>query len=292
MVGALIASSVVMLFRGGAALSSVPLEKQWTNASQFFTADMFSMPFENNVHPSETNRLVSIACPSGKTITLPSGGILLERGQKRILWCPNAKIATSTIFSTFAYLAGYNAASNGEARADGRQTSIKNIVQSGQGKKLCDAIPFSFTVMRNPWDRVRSAYLDKVNRVVFVPGHEKATFHQFLHAISKSNPSSMNAHWQPVSERCATAGPDRFHYTKMYKLEHHFENSLVEAFAHLGIPKKHIREAIEKVGQQNVGESDHTIKSRLKAYPSDNTRKIIREIYHDDIEVGGYEFSI
>jgi hypothetical protein len=257
--------------------------------------DLF--PFTTAAEPSKNAGIVNIACPSGKTIVLPREGILLERGQKRILWCPNAKVGTSTVFSTFAYLVGkYSAStgqaiSNGEARADGRQTAIHEIVQSGHEKELCDAIPFSFTVMRNPWDRVRSAYLDKVNRVVFVPNHRHATFQQFLNAISKSDPVSMNAHWQPVSQRCVTAGPNRFSYSKVYKLEEHFEESLAEAFAHLDIPKERTRAAMEQIGRQNVGESDHTIESRLKAYTNPVARKIIQEVYHDDIEVGGYEFN-
>jgi hypothetical protein len=295
MICAFMASSVVMLFRGGAALSSVAVDQVLTKASEDFYDDVFAsgpgLRFESGARPSNTAKLVSIACPSGKTIMLPGNGILLERGEKRILWCPNAKAGTSSVFRTFAYLAGEQAVTNGEARADGRQTSIRNIIQSGHEKKLCDRIPFSFIVMRNPWDRIRSAYLDKVNRVVFVPGHRHASFHQFLHAISKSSPAAMNAHWQPASHRCVTAGPNRFNYTKMYKLEEHFEESLAEAFAHLGITKRRTREAIKKLGRQNVGESDHTIESRLTAYKDPDTMKIMQEIYHDDIEGGGYEFN-
>jgi hypothetical protein len=287
---ALIASSVVMLFRGGAALSVLLVNQAPTNASDSLNA-ITVFPFTTEAQPSETAGIVRIACPSGKTIVLPHDGVLLEHGQKRILWCPNAKVATSTVFSTFAHLVGENSVSNGEARADGQQTAIHKIVESGHEKKLCDAIPFSFTVVRNPWDRVLSAYLDKVNRVVFVPNHTHATFQQFLNAISRSDPVSMNAHWMPVSQRCVTAGPNRFSYSKVYKLEEHFEETLAEAFAHLGIPKERTRAAMEKVGRQNVGESDHTIESRLKAYTNLEARKIIREVYHDDIEVGGYEFS-
>eukprot|EP00927_Polykrikos_kofoidii_P008442 TRINITY_DN1349_c0_g1_i5.p1 TRINITY_DN1349_c0_g1~~TRINITY_DN1349_c0_g1_i5.p1 ORF type:complete len:298 (-),score=39.05 TRINITY_DN1349_c0_g1_i5:74-967(-) len=297
MVCALVASSVVMLFRGGAALSTLPGTPASTNASDHLDADMFAnkndlFPFTTAAEPSKNAGIVNIACPSGKTIVLPREGILLERGQKRILWCPNAKVGTSTIFSTFAYLNGEHSVSNSDARADGRQTSIHNLVQSGREKKLCDAMPFSFTVMRNPWDRVRSAYLDKINRVIFVPNHTHATFQQFLHAISKSDPVSMNAHWKPVSQRCVTAGPNRFSYSKVYKMERNFEESIAEAFAHLDIPKVRTRAMMEKLGRQNVGKEDHTIEARVKAYKDPDARKIIEEIYHDDIEVGGYEFKL
>jgi hypothetical protein len=295
MVSALILTLVDTLFFGSAALSTVPADSASKNVSDIRAevdyADMWALPFAHADAGSENHGIVSIACPSGKTIALPHNGILFEHGKKRILWCPNAKVATSTIFSTFAYLHGENSPSNSDARADGRQTSIHNLVQSGQEKQLCDGVPFSFTVVRNPWDRVRSAYLDKINRVIFVPNHKHATFQQFLHAISKVDPEEMNAHWQPVSQHCVTAGPNRFSYSKVYKLEEHFEESIVEAFSHLGISKTRTRAAMEKVGQRNVGESDHTMESRLKAYATPDAKKIIRDIYHDDIEVGRYEFG-
>jgi hypothetical protein len=281
-----------MLFRGGAALS-VAL----TNASQDFYADMLAsendlMPFTTNGQSSEPSRIVSVSCPSGKTIRLPRDGILLENGQKRILWCPNAKVGTSTIFNTFANLVRERSASYNNARVDGQQTSIHKIVESGHEQKLCDAIPFSFTVVRNPWDRVRSAYLDKINRVIFVPNHKHATFDQFLDAISKADPVHMNAHWKPVSERCVTAGPNRFSYSKVYKMEEHFEDSIAEAFTHLGIPKGRTRATMEQIGRRNVGKEDHTIEARLNAYNNPDARRIIEEVYHDDIEVGGYEFRL
>jgi hypothetical protein len=292
---ALIASSVVMLFRGGMALSTVPVDHESTNTSQYFY-DMLEeqgyLPFTTDANPSENSGIVNISCHSGETIMLPRDGVLLEHGHKRILWCPNAKVGTSTIFSTFAYLVGKHGRSNSEAREHGQQTAIHKIVQSGHEQKLCDAIPFSFTVIRNPWDRVRSAYLDKINRVIFVPHQKKATFEQFLRAISKVDPLSMNAHWRPISLRCVTAGPNRFSYSKVYKMEKHFDESIAEAFVHLGIPKERTRAAMKKLGQQNVGEADHTIEARMKAYKNSHSRKIIQDIYHDDIEVGGYEFKL
>lgn len=286
-----------MLFRGGVALSIPPGKHESWNASDYMYADIFanefgSLPFTTDASPSENAGIVIISCPSGKTISLPRDGILLERGQNKILWCPNAKVATSTVFSTFAYLVGEYTASN-DAREDGRQTTIHKLVQSGREKELCDGTPFSFTVLRNPWDRVRSAYLDKINRVIFVPNKPNATFEQFLNAIYKQDPVSMNAHWQPISQRCVTAGPNRFSYSKLYKLEEHFEESLAEAFSHLGIPQSRTRAAMGKIGRQNVGRSDITTRdSRWKSYRSPRAREIIEEIYHDDIEVGGYEFRV
>ena len=293
----MIASSVLMLFRGGAALSSVRVEKTSTNALQDFDTDMFAnkseplLKFTTGARGGDKDKLVSIDCPSGKTVTFPHDAILLERGPKRILWCPNAKVGTSTIYTTFAHLLGEHPSSPGEARSDGQQTSILNLLQEGHMNKLCTGITFSFTVIRNPWDRIRSAYLDKINRVIFVPGHGDASFNQFLMAISKTDPATMNAHWQPISHRCVTTGPNRFHYSKVYKLEEHFEESLEEVFTHLDIAKSRTRAAIEKIGRKNVGNSDHTLESRWEAYSDPVTRKVIPEIYHDDIEFGRYKFT-
>eukprot|EP00927_Polykrikos_kofoidii_P062794 TRINITY_DN575_c0_g1_i4.p1 TRINITY_DN575_c0_g1~~TRINITY_DN575_c0_g1_i4.p1 ORF type:complete len:314 (+),score=49.43 TRINITY_DN575_c0_g1_i4:55-996(+) len=257
----------------------------------FWQAKDVIMPFENsNTDSNPEANVVHVACRDGKQVTVPRSTILLENDGKKALWCPNAKVGTSTVFSLIAELLGGGFVSNGDARGAGQQTTTQNLFDSGREQALCD-VDFSFTFLRNPWDRVRSAYLDKVNRVVFVPNKEHATFGDFLHAIDGSVPTAMNAHWMPISTRCATAGPNQFTYSKLYKLEDHFEASIVEAFTYIGIPAERSYEALDKVGRQNPGDSDHSLAARLDAYKSEDLRRIVFETYRDDIEVGKYRFD-
>jgi len=249
------------------------------------------MPFANgNIDSNPEANVVHVACPEGRTVTVPRSTILLEHDGKKALWCPNAKVGTSTVFSVIAELLGGGFVSDGEARGAGQQTTTHNLLDTGREQALCD-VDFSFTFLRNPWDRLRSAYLDKVNRVVFVPNNDHATFGEFLEAIDGSDPRGMNAHWMPISTRCATAGPNQFTYSKVYKLEDHFEASIAEAFTHIGIPEERSYQALDKVGRQNPGDSDHSLAARLDAYESEYSRRIISETYRDDIEVGGYCFD-
>jgi hypothetical protein len=252
--------------------------------------DSFLMPFEN-AHKGESGTgAVNISCPSGKIVAVPTSSVLLEHAGKKALWCPNAKVGTSTIYSVMASILSKGEVSNGDARSLGQQTSVNSLLATGRERALC-SVDFSFTFQRNPWDRVRSAFLDKINRVAFVPHKKHATFADFLYAIRRTDPRAMNAHWMPVSTRCLTAGPLEYKYSRLYKIEEHFEDSIVEAFSHIGISEAQSRRALNEVGQRNAGSSDHSIDARLKAYHSKTLADMVHEIYQDDIKVGHYHFG-
>jgi hypothetical protein len=248
------------------------------------------MEFEKPGVEEHATQMEHISCPRGKTVSVPHSGVVLEHKGYTALWCPNAKIGTSTIFAVIAKIFGTGTDSDLDARSAGKQSSVSSLVAKGKEQALCN-VHFSFTFQRNPWDRVRSAFLDKVNRVVFVPNKRNATFSDFLFAVGRSHPGSMNAHWMPVSTRCLTAGPEKYTYNKLYKIEEHFEESIVEALHRIHIDPHRTRQALKEVGRQNVGGSDHSIDARLNAYKDGTLRDIIQEIYRDDIQVGNYHFD-
>jgi hypothetical protein len=293
MVSVFVLASVAVLLPIGAALT-----KSSSDEMSKMPREQAKDPLGNWVMPFEKARgkrenatsAVLISCPHGKTVVVPQSGVLLEHKGYKALWCPNAKVGTSTVFSVIAKIFGKGTGSNRDARSAGEQLSVKSLIAKGKEQALC-SVDFSFTFQRNPWDRVRSAFFDKVNRVVFVPNKRNATFSDFLLAVRGSRSQSMNAHWMPVSTRCLTAGPDKYMYTNLYKIEEHFEESIVEALHRIHIDPHRTRQALKEVGRQNVGGSDHSIDARLNAYKDGTLRDIIQEIYRDDIQVGNYHFD-
>jgi len=239
-----------------------------------------------------------------KNVTLPGTGIVLSKGSKSIMWCPNPKIATTTFTSAIAYILNgekipkrIREGEPGDAHVTGMRggflpnNAVSSLVGTGREKELCN-LDWTFTFVRNPWDRVRSAYNDKVNRVVFVPGHHNASFSDFVHALKKTDPQEMNAHWKPVSTHCFTAGPEAVHYNKMYKIEGNFEGAMADVFSHLGIAKEHTLAKLHQIGARNHKDStENGLKARRETYKSKALEKMVAEIYADDIKVSGYSFG-
>lgn len=263
------------------------------NILSFVDGEIFAeMPIlSHTVEPA-----VNVTC-GDKQVSFPGSAILLKHGRRKALWCPNAKVGTSTIFTLIdTLMKGANPKSAGHARKHGHGDSVSHIVKRGDEQELCN-VDFSFVFLRNPYDRLRSAYLDKINRVVHVPGHAHATFDEFVHAIHHIAPKQMNVHWKPISTRCLTKGETRytrFAYTKKYKIETHFEDSVVEAFSKIGYPTHKVRNVLATIGSRNQNPTEnHTITGRRQFYKNvhGNVVNIIRKIYRDDFKVGGYTFE-
>ena len=91
--------------------------------------------------------------------------------------------------------------------------------------------------MRNPWDRIRSAYEGKIKtgkiRPKDGPTDRLMTFMEFILYIE--NHSHDDVHWMSYAERCSTSpnleGRRKFHYDYIVRMED-FDKDLKKVFAH------------------------------------------------------------
>jgi SAM-dependent methyltransferase len=135
----------------------------------------------------------------------------------KIIYCPIPKNAC-TLFRTIMV----KHSDAGEKYEKSQHDIHKYLVQNDTGVKLNDFLElkkseyFKFVVLRNPFDRLVSAYLDKIakrhklapfvrdvvesvyNSLDQEPDYRRSiTFSQFVHYLVKTEDYSLNEHWRP-----------------------------------------------------------------------------------------------
>jgi hypothetical protein len=134
---------------------------------------------------------------------------------------------------------------------------------------------FKFTVVRNPYTRTLSAYLDKVERRA-LRDNKESSFRDFLYSLKKGKLYS-NAHWAPQNALLLLP-VDQFDF--IGKVET-IETDL--AFIKETILKKRPEEPIKSFLNNSTGAV-----RKLKAYYDSETAELVRMLFRDDFETFGY----
>lgn len=228
-------------------------------------------------------------------VVVPHAMILIGSS---LLWCPNAKSGTSTVYNVL----WQNNIIEQNQRCYDESCSLQ-VQASKKLKSWSSPKPLSFVIVRNPYSRIRSAYVGKIqtgrikvkdanNRPIANP-----SFYEFLNYV-KMNPTK-NIHWTPVSSRCLVSGSNftegAFQYDYILKLEEDdLPKKLTEIFkrANIDLPVE-----IERSPKNQ--HTDHSSSSivgfyREAAEASNVTVKeliqLVGQIYKEDIEPFGYSF--
>lgn len=169
--------------------------------------------------------------PPAQCQRLMSNEMLVVAPQHGLIWCPNAKVGTTTWYEILrrrlmptqrTMPRCFPSACPDRRDYHGMYPLVVPKQMPGDGR-LCDRRRFvSFTFVRNPWDRLASAYLSKIERGASVRDRQALAvqerirklfglrpqqpiaFGQFVRWVVQQNASTMNPHWKPHSERCDT----------------------------------------------------------------------------------------
>ena len=139
---------------------------------------------------------------------------------------------------------------------------------------------FKFTIVRNPWDRLLSYYLNKV----YVRGrpwmckpkyraHKGMTFKELIQALYQENLKTCDIH---------------------YRLQTHmFPQSKVDFIGRFENYQEDFNTICDKIGipQQQLPHKNSTKHKHYTEYYDDETKQIVAEKYAKDIEYFGYEFG-
>ena len=169
-----------------------------------------------------------------------------------LFFCPTAKAGSTTIDSMIQQHFLANTTSHSQRSSFAVDRHLSSPISASDRKFLCSRPFVALTTVRNPWDRLISAFIGKV--VVHPDGFggaegmrehygiKRACELQFQQVIRfVAGQKKPNIHFMPESERCA---PERLPYDAVAHIEHGFESTLSEVSVRLGFDKptlaKHI----------------------------------------------------
>ena len=152
-----------------------------------------------------------------------------------------------------------------------------------------------FTVVRNPWTRTLSAFLDKIAngppcKYGTVPGfgiNSREGFEAFVSFLSKGGLHS-NHHWKP-QEDALLLPPSRFQ--SICRLEN-LADELPPALAAMGltVPDPERLHQPHSIESRQDGKLTHA-SSRLATYYTSETVQTIAHLFNGDFELGGYSLD-
>lgn len=239
-----------------------------------------------------------------------SNEMLVVAPDHGLIWCPNAKVATTTWYEILrrrmmplvrTMPRCFPSACPDRESYKGDYPLVVPRDMSNNAH-LCDRRRFvSFTFVRNPWDRLASAYQSKIEpgsrvrdrqalavqsriRELFgLRRSQNIRFGQFVRWVVQQNASTMNPHWKPHSERCDTLYTP-YEFIGRYET---LQEDILHVLGLLGwsptlIPATH---------WSSLGSAgNHSTTRLLRLYDSPQLIELVARKYRDDIAPFGYTF--
>ena len=240
---------------------------------------------------------------------------LVVAPQHGFIWCPNAKVGTTTWYEILRRKlmpelqtmprCFQTACPDRSVYKGAYPLTVPGSMK--ERSELCDRWRFvSFTFVRNPWDRLASAYLSKIARpsvkdrqarevqqrireVFGLKKRSRVSFGHFVRWVVQQNSSSMNAHWRLHSDRCETLHTP-YEFIGRYET---IQEDILHILGLLGwspslIPATHWSTLDSKTGKAKERQNEST--KLLKLYDSPQLVELVARKYRNDIVPFGYTF--
>lgn len=260
--------------------------------------------------------------------------LVVLRWPVQLIYCPSAKAGTTTMSTLFKSLLDGKAMQQGGSQPiaatshilrPGQKESLVNWTYVGRmdptsAKTFCRRGAISFTIARNPWTRLMSAYMGKVAsddkphtvRVSLTKmrawhglnGSAPVSFGQFVRWL-RNNKSDDNAHWRPHEQQCA---PSVHPYSLVGKIET-IDADLLRLLRILGLPERlatdeHVSSSAtcresnrcaaslrRQVGPDWAVLQPPELLARIyRSEPGTNLRSLVRRYYAADVRAHNYTF--
>ena len=179
-------------------------------------------------------------------------------------------------------------------RAMGTGKSLVEMSRSQKDRASLAEVSF-FTVVRNPWTRTLSAFLDKIangpqDKYGSIPGsgdNSKAGFEAFI-TFLESGGLHANHHWKPQNDALLLPASQFKSFSRLEHLSTELPNALAESG--LTLPNS------EQLQQPHRIESNQHSKltqasSKLSRYYSLKTIQAVADLYTDDFKLGNYSLD-
>lgn len=205
--------------------------------------------------------------------------------ERRFVWYRVAKTGTRSLTNLLAeHVPDYVYLNRRDSLEDVQQTFLASE-------------PFAFTIVRNPWSRVWSAWSDKVAEhdrrgrrkrrheqllEDFAPGDEElqrsisSDFPTFVRLLGTTQPYRTNVHFMAQSE---ILGDVRLDHVGRFE---RYADEVGEILTQIGLDAGSVTP-----GHQNRSPGSGSYSERF----DDETRRIVGDLYSADIERWGYRFT-
>ncbi|MBF0231898.1 MAG: sulfotransferase family 2 domain-containing protein [Desulfamplus sp.] len=148
---------------------------------------------------------------------------------------------------------------------------------------------FKFTLVRNPYTRAISAYINKIAQYdpnitphfekKYNTRHHKVSFNDFLYIISQDNPNELDPHWRPQTQLTLIdfIKPDFIGHIEYFHddLKKIIEKIYSKDQIQIPVKKDHLKENTKKIN----------------SFFNKKTFEIVQKIYHNDFKNFGYYFD-
>jgi len=251
-----------------------------------------------------------------------------------LIYCPTAKAGTTTMSALLKSLLDGLPMHQHSPRPivassyiirHGAKESLANYTEVGRmdpssAEAFCRRGAVSFTIARNPWTRLLSAYMGKVaddahpgtarfslakmREWYGLAGSAPVSFGQFVRWL-RNNASDDNAHWRPHEQQCA---PSTHPYSLIGQIET-LDGDLLRLLRLLGLPERlatdeHISSAAKcrasercaaslrrQVGPDWASLQPTELLARMyRSEPGTDLRSLVRRYYTADVRAHNYSF--